>query len=70
MPPTFAITLCIVQVMALGHPLIVVQCTGVAMRLSPVMSADEVVERVVAVLDKMGVEQACVIGHSYGECPH
>jgi pimeloyl-ACP methyl ester carboxylesterase len=55
--------------MALGHPLIVTQCTGVAMRLSPVLSADEVVAQVIGVLDKLGVEQACVIGHSYGERP-
>jgi pimeloyl-ACP methyl ester carboxylesterase len=53
--------------MALGHPLIVTQCTGVAMRLGPVLAADEVVEQVIGVLDKLGVEQACVIGHSYGE---
>lgn len=53
--------------MALGHPVIVVQCTGVSMRLGQVMSADEVVEQVVGVLDKLDVEQACVIGHSYGK---
>jgi hypothetical protein len=54
------------QVMALGHPVIVVQCPGVSMRLGPVLPADAVVEQVVGVLDKLGVEQACVIGHSYG----
>lgn len=55
------------QVMALGHPLIVVQCTGVAMRLGSVSTADEVVATVVGILDRLGVEEACVIGHSYGE---
>jgi pimeloyl-ACP methyl ester carboxylesterase len=53
--------------MALGHPVIVVQCPGVAMRLGQVLPADQVVEQVIGVLDKLGVEQACVIGHSYGE---
>lgn len=53
--------------MALGHPVIVVQCCGVSMRLGPVHTADQVVEQVVGVLDKLGVAQACVIGHSYGE---
>jgi pimeloyl-ACP methyl ester carboxylesterase len=55
------------QVMALGHPLIVVECRAVAMRLGSVATADEVVEAVVGILDKLGVEEACVIGHSYGE---
>jgi pimeloyl-ACP methyl ester carboxylesterase len=55
------------QVMALGHPVIVVQCPGVSMRLGPVLPADVVVEQVVGVLDKLGVDQACVIGHSYGK---
>ncbi|KAF6265894.1 hypothetical protein COO60DRAFT_768266 [Scenedesmus sp. NREL 46B-D3] len=54
------------QVLALGHPLIVVECRAVAMQLGPVSNADEVVEVVVGVLDKLGVEEACVIGHSYG----
>ena len=53
----------------MGHPVIVVQCPGVSMRLGPVLPADQVVEQVVGVLDKLGVEQACVIGHSYGEWP-
>lgn len=57
------------QVMALGHPVIVVQCPGVSMRLGPVLPVDEVVDQVVGVLDKLGVEQACVIGHSYGKGP-
>jgi pimeloyl-ACP methyl ester carboxylesterase len=55
--------------MALGHPVIVVQCPGVSMRLGPVLPVDAVVDQVVGVLDKLGVEQACVIGHSYGESP-
>jgi hypothetical protein len=56
------------QVMALGHPLIVVECSSVAMRLGAVATTDEVVEKVVGILDKLNVEEACVIGHSYGEC--
>lgn len=65
--PAFVSALCFeLQVMALGHPVIVVQCPGVAMRLGPVLPADQVVEQVVGVFDKLGVEQACVIGHSYG----
>jgi pimeloyl-ACP methyl ester carboxylesterase len=60
---------CCLQVMALGHPVIVVQCPGVSMRLGSVLSADQVVEQVVGILDKLGVEQACVIGHSYGKQP-
>jgi hypothetical protein len=55
------------QVMALGHPLIVVECRAVAMRLGSVSTADDTVEAVVGVMDKLGVEEACVIGHSYGE---
>lgn len=58
---------CVLQVMALGHPVIVVQCPGVSMRLGPVLPADAVVEQVVGVLDKLNVDQACVIGHSYGK---
>lgn len=55
------------QVMALGHPLIVVECAAVAMRLGAVSTTDEVVGAVVGIMDKLGVEEACVIGHSYGE---
>ncbi|WIA31944.1 hypothetical protein OEZ86_002801 [Tetradesmus obliquus] len=54
------------QVMALGHPLIVVECAAVAMRLGAVSTTDEVVGAVVGIMDKLGVEEACVIGHSYG----
>jgi hypothetical protein len=55
------------QVMALGHPLIVVECGAVAMRLGSVSTADDVVGTVVGIMDKLHVEEACVIGHSYGE---
>eukprot|EP00878_Enallax_costatus_P038634 GHUV01044020.1.p1 GENE.GHUV01044020.1~~GHUV01044020.1.p1 ORF type:complete len:508 (+),score=121.93 GHUV01044020.1:228-1751(+) len=57
----------ILQVMALGHPLIIVQFNAVAMRLSSIDSADEAVVKVIGILDKLGVPEACVIGHSYGE---
>jgi pimeloyl-ACP methyl ester carboxylesterase len=30
------------------------------------MTADEVAETVVGILDKQGVKEACVVGHSYG----
>lgn len=57
----------LLQVMALGHPLIVVQFNAVAMRLSDVDTADQAVDKVVGILDKLEVPEACVIGHSYGE---
>jgi pimeloyl-ACP methyl ester carboxylesterase len=30
------------------------------------MCADEVAETVIGILDKLGVKEACVVGHSYG----
>lgn len=56
----------ILQVMALGHPLVIVQFNSVAMRLSSIDTADDAVDKVVGILDKLGVPEACVIGHSYG----
>jgi len=35
---------------------------------SKVMVADEVADTVVGILDKLGVKEACVVGHSYGAC--
>ena len=32
-----------------------------------VYTADEVADTVVGILDKLGVKEACVVGHSYGE---
>lgn len=32
------------------------------------MTADEVADTVVGILDKLGVKEACVVGHSYGAC--
>jgi hypothetical protein len=31
-----------------------------------VFTADEVADTVVGILDKLGVKEACVVGHSYG----
>eukprot|EP00879_Flechtneria_rotunda_P012361 GHRR01012908.1.p1 GENE.GHRR01012908.1~~GHRR01012908.1.p1 ORF type:complete len:712 (+),score=258.73 GHRR01012908.1:229-2364(+) len=56
----------ILHVMGLGHPVIVVEFKGVSMRLGRVYSADEVADTVVGVLDKLGIKEACVVGHSYG----
>lgn len=33
-----------------------------------VFTADEVADIVVGILDKLGVKEACVVGHSYGAC--
>lgn len=33
---------------------------------SKVFTADEVADTVVGILDKLGVKEACVVGHSYG----
>ena len=33
---------------------------------SEVLTADEVADTVVGILDKLGVKEACVVGHSYG----
>lgn len=35
-----------------------------------VFTADEVADTVVGILDKLGVKEACVVGHSYGELLH
>eukprot|EP00878_Enallax_costatus_P011622 GHUV01012131.1.p1 GENE.GHUV01012131.1~~GHUV01012131.1.p1 ORF type:complete len:755 (+),score=214.24 GHUV01012131.1:258-2522(+) len=56
----------ILNVMGLGHPVILVEFRGVSMRLGKVFTADEVAETVVGILDKLGVKEACVVGHSYG----
>lgn len=34
---------------------------------SKVFSADEVADTVIGILDKLGVKEACVVGHSYGK---
>jgi pimeloyl-ACP methyl ester carboxylesterase len=36
---------------------------------SKVYVADEVADTVIGILDKLGVKEACVVGHSYG-APH
>lgn len=38
----------------------------VLLHRSKVFVADEVADTVVGVLDKLGVREACVVGHSYG----
>lgn len=57
----------IMHVVGLGHPVIAVEFRGVSMRLGKVFTADEVADTVVGILDKLGVKEACVVGHSYGE---
>eukprot|EP00775_Hariotina_reticulata_P003336 gene3336-3612_t len=56
----------LLQVMALGHPVIAVEMNTVAMRLSTVQTADEVLAGVIEVMDRLMVKKACVVGHSYG----
>ncbi|KAF6257737.1 Alpha/Beta hydrolase protein [Scenedesmus sp. NREL 46B-D3] len=56
----------VLQMVAAQHPIIAVEFKGVSMRLGKVMTADEVAAAVVGMLDELGVQQACVLAHSYG----
>jgi hypothetical protein len=54
------------QVVALGHPVIAIEMNTVALRLSTVQTADEVLDGVLEVMERLRVKKACVVGHSYG----
>lgn len=41
-------------------------CCACLCSCSKVFTADEVADTVVGILDKLGVKEACVVGHSYG----
>lgn len=47
----------------LAHALV---CCACLCSCSKVFTADEVADTVVGILDKLGVKEACVVGHSYG----
>eukprot|EP00879_Flechtneria_rotunda_P002453 GHRR01002650.1.p1 GENE.GHRR01002650.1~~GHRR01002650.1.p1 ORF type:complete len:398 (+),score=48.43 GHRR01002650.1:380-1573(+) len=55
------------HVIALEHPVIVIEYKHVAMRLSAyIPTVDEVTENVVKILDYEQIPKVCVVGHSYG----
>mmetsp|Transcript_23683 Transcript_23683/g.51983 ORF Transcript_23683/g.51983 Transcript_23683/m.51983 type:complete len:595 (+) Transcript_23683:246-2030(+) len=57
----------VMRLVAQGQPVIALECPHLGMRLvHEVPCVDEVVEEVMAVLDKHGVQKVCVTGHSYG----
>ncbi|EFJ48493.1 hypothetical protein VOLCADRAFT_90773 [Volvox carteri f. nagariensis] len=53
--------------LAAGLPLVAVEYKHVSMRwCSIIPSADDIAAGVVGLLDRLGLEQACVVAHSYG----
>ncbi|GIL74977.1 hypothetical protein Vretimale_2583 [Volvox reticuliferus] len=53
--------------LAAGMPLVAVEYKHVSMRLCSIIpSADDIAAGAVALMDRLGLEQVCVVAHSYG----